>query len=310
MIGERCFTFHSSLLPFHLCPSPALPIFAKKQLSMKIVLTLVACLMICSSTFAQELKVPAPSPSTTIKQDFALSTVELNYSRPAVKGRKIFGDLVPYGKVWRTGANAATTITFGDEVTISGKKVPAGKYGLLTIPGEDEWTVIISKQTNVTSPSAYKESEDVVRFKTKAEQMPVKVESFMILFDNIKPTSMDAVILWDNTAVAFPITTDIDSKVMTQIDQLMKTDKPPYFMAAMYYFENGKDLDKAVQWMDKATQENPKAFWIYHYKANALAKQGKTKEATEAATKSMQLAKEARNDDYVVLNEKLLASLK
>lgn len=278
---------------------------------MKIALTLlIACALFCGTASAQNLKVPAPSPLTTIKQEFALSTVEISYSRPSVKGRKIFGDLVPYGKVWRTGANAATTITFGDEVTIGGKKVPAGKYGLLTIPAQGEWTVIISKQTDVTGASAYKESEDVVRFKAKAEEMPISVESFMIVFDDIKPTSLETVILWDKTAVSFPITTEIDAKVMSQIDQLMKTDKPPYFMAAMYYYENGKDLDKAVSWMQKAEQENPKAFWIYHYKANALAKLGKKKEAAEAANKSMELAKEARNDDYVTLNEKLLATLK
>jgi tetratricopeptide (TPR) repeat protein len=121
---------------------------------------------------------------------------------------------------------------------------------------------------------------------------------------------MDAVIIWDKTVVPFNITTEIDSKITAQIDQLMKTDKPPYFQAAMYYLENGKDLDKAVTWMDKAIEENPKAFWVYHNKANALVKLGKKKEAVEAANKSIELAKEARNDDYVQLNEKLLATLK
>jgi tetratricopeptide (TPR) repeat protein len=278
---------------------------------MKIALTFIACAIYCSAAFSQGgLKVPAPSPSATVKQDFALSSVEVAYSRPSVKGRKIFGDLVPYGKIWRTGANAATTITFGEEVTIGGKKVPAGKYGLLTIPEQGQWTVIISKQTDVTSPSSYKESEDVVRFKASAEELPYSVESFLIVFDKITPTSMDAVILWDRVAVTFPIKAEVDSKVMTQIDQLMKTDKPPYFLAAMYYYQNGKDLNKAVEWMDKAIQENPKAFWIYHNKANVLAQQGKKKEAADAANKSIELAKEARNDDYVELNQKLLATLK
>ena len=278
---------------------------------MKFVAFLLAATILHSAAFSQnELKVPAPSPSATLKQNFGLSFVEVSYSRPGVKGRKIFGDLVPYDKVWRTGANSATTITFGDEVSIGGKKIPAGKYGLLTIPGQQEWTIIISKSTEVNSPSAYKESEDVVRVKAKANEMPFPVESFLITFDNIKPTSMDAILIWDRIAVAFPITTEIDSKVTAQIDQLMKTDKPPYFPAAMYYLENGKDLDKAVTWMDKAIQDNPKAFWIYHNKANALAKLGKKKEATEAAQKSIELAKEARNDDYVQLNEKLLATLK
>ncbi len=278
---------------------------------MKRVLSLLAAAIICSAAFSQnDLKVPAPSPATTIKQDFGLSSVEISYSRPGVKGRKIFGDLVPFDKVWRTGANGATVITFGDEVTIGDKKVPAGKYGLLTIPGQSEWTVILTKSTDVTSPSAYKQADDVVRIKAKPMSLPFPVESLMIVFDDVKPTAMQAVILWENTAVAFPITTAIDGKVSAQIDQLMKTDKPPYFAAAMYYLENGKDLDKAVEWMDKAIQDNPKAFWIYHNKANALAKLGKKKEAADAAQKSISLAKEAKNDDYVALNEKLLVSLK
>ena len=119
-----------------------------------------ACFVIIADA---QIKTPPPSPTQTIKQDFGLSSIELSYSRPGVKGRKIFGDLVPYGKVWRTGANNATTITFGDEVTIDGTKVPAGKYGLLTIPEKKSWTVIISKQTDVTSPAAYKQEQDVVR---------------------------------------------------------------------------------------------------------------------------------------------------
>ena len=161
---------------------------------------LVIMLLNAQQLYAQALRLPAPSPAQTIKQDFALSSVELNYSRPAMKDRKIFGDLVPYGKVWRTGANNATTLTFGDEVIIGDKKIPAGKYGLLTIPGESEWTVIISKQLDVTSPAAYKQDQDVVRVKAKAEQLPFPIESFMINFENIKPSSMDMVLLWDNVA--------------------------------------------------------------------------------------------------------------
>jgi tetratricopeptide (TPR) repeat protein len=288
------------------------PYFCQNFASMKLkfIPVVLICALMGTTVFAQNLKVPAPSPSTTIKQDFALSSVELSYSRPAVKGRTIFGDLVPYGKVWRTGANAATTITFGEEVTVGGKKIPAGKYGLLTIPGESEWTIILSKQTNVTSPSAYKESEDVVRFTAKAEQLPFGVETFTIVFGDIKPTSMTTSLLWDRTVVSFDITADIDSKIMSQIDEQMKADKPPYFAAAYYYLENGKDLNKAVQWFDKAIAENPKAFWIYHQKAIAQSKLGKKKDAVATASKSMELAKEASNPDYVALNEKLIASLK
>lgn len=275
---------------------------------------LLTCLLLTGSIYmtaeAQQLRTPAPSPSATLKQDFALSTVELNYSRPAVRGRAIFGDLVPYGKVWRTGANAATTISFGEDVTVGGKKVPAGKYGLLTIPGQNEWTIIITKQLDVTSPAAYKQDQDVARFTAKPETLPFSVESFMIVFDDIKSNSMNVELLWDKTAVGFPIESDVDSKVMAQIDNAMNKDNRPYFGAAMYYMENGKDMNKALEWLNKAVEQNPNAFWIHHQKANALAKLGKKQDAIAAANKSMELARAAKNDDYVALNEKLIKTLK
>jgi tetratricopeptide (TPR) repeat protein len=261
-------------------------------------------------SFAQaQLKTPPPSVGQTIKQEFALTSIEVDYSRPSMKGRKIMGDLVPYGKVWRTGANGATTISFKDEVIIGDKKVPAGKYGLLTIPGQSEWTVIITKQTDVTSPSAYKADQDVVRVNVPSTEMPFPVETFMILFNNATATSIDLMMIWEQTAVSFPIKMEVDSKVMAQINEQMKSAKPPYFQAAMYYLENGKDLNKAAEWLDKATAETPDAFWVWHQKANALAKLGKKKDAIAAANKSIELATTAKNEDYVQLNKKLLASL-
>lgn len=259
---------------------------------------------------AQNIRTPQPSSTTTVKQEFGLSTIDLSYSRPNMKGRKIFGDLVPYNAVWRTGANGATTLTFGDEVIIGGTKIPAGKYGLLTIPGAGEWTIIITKQTDVTSPAAYKQSEDVVRVKATPQQMPFTIESFTIMFSDVKPASIAVGMMWDKTYVEFPITADIDSKVMAQIDNALNKDNKPYFQAAMYYLDNGKDLNKANEWFDKAIAQNPTAFWIYHQKANCLAKLGKKSEAIAAANKSIELAKEAKNDDYVALNNKLLATLK
>lgn len=259
---------------------------------------------------AQQLRTPAPSPAQTIKQDFGLSDIELSYSRPGVKDRKIFGDLVPYGKVWRTGANNATTITFGDEVMIGGKKVPAGKYGLLTIPGADEWTMIISKQTDVSSPAAYKESEDVVRVKVKPATVGMKAETFTMQFANVQAESIELHMRWDDLMLSLPITANVEEKVMAQINNLMNKDNRPYFGAAMYYIEKGKDMNQALAWLDKAVEQNPNAFWIHHQRANTLAKLGKKAEAKAAANKSMELAKTAKNDDYVRLNEKLLAELK
>ncbi len=259
---------------------------------------------------AQQLKTPQPSTTQTVKQDFGLGSIELSYSRPNMKGRKIFCDLVPFDKVWRTGANGAATLTFTDEVTIGGTKIPAGKYGLLTIPSATEWTVIISKQTDVTSPSAYKKEMDVVRVMAKPMTLPWSFETFGISIENIKDNSCELMMAWDKTLISFPITTDVDGKVMKQIETMMKNDSRPYFSAAAYYAENGKDLGQAVVWYDKAIEQNPKAFWIYYQKAKALAKQGKKSEAMAVSMKSMELAKEAKNDDYVALNEKLQKDIK
>ncbi len=275
----------------------------------KIILSAAAVFMLLAAD-AQQLRTPAPSPTQTIKQDFGLGNIELSYSRPGVKDRKVYGDLVPFGNVWRTGANQATTLTFSDEVSIGGKKIPAGKYGLLSIPGKDKWTLIISKQTNVTSPTAYKQEEDVVRVEASAMKMNEKMETFTLQFANIKSNSCELHIMWENTAVALPISTDVDAKVMGQIDQMMNKDNRPYFAAAMYYLDNGKDLNQALTWFDKAVEAQPNAFWVHHQRANCLAKLGKKADAKAAAEKSKALATEAKNDDYVKLNEKLIADLK
>ncbi|MFI5133378.1 MAG: DUF2911 domain-containing protein [Chitinophagales bacterium] len=273
----------------------------------KIILAAAAALVLVS-TNAQTLKTPAPSPTQTIKQDFGLSSIELSYSRPGMKGRKIFGDLVPFAAVWRTGANSATTLTFSDDVTIGETKIAAGKYGMLTIPDKNNWTIIITKQTDVTSPAAYKQDQDVVRVNVKPMTMKEGVETFTMQFANVKPTTCELHIMWENTAVALPISTDVETAVMKQIDQLMNKDNRPYFNAAMYYMDNGKDLNQALAWFDKAIEQND-AFFIEHQKANCLAKLGRKDEAIATAKKSMAQAKEAKNDDYVRLNEKLLAQL-
>ncbi len=269
----------------------------------------LAIFAVANNASSQALKTPAPSPTETIKQDFGLSSVELTYSRPGIKGRKVFGDLVPYGKVWRTGANSATRIKFNDDVTIGGQALKAGEYAIYTVPNVGEWEIIINKGS-ANWGTDYKQEDDLFRVKVKPMKMDATAETFTMQFANIKPASMELHIMWDKTAVAVPIATDIDSKVMAQINTLMNKDNRPYFNAAMYYLESGKDLNQAVTWFDKAIEQNPKAYWVYHQKANALAKLGKKEEAKLTANKSMELAKEQKNDDYVALNEKLLASLK
>jgi tetratricopeptide (TPR) repeat protein len=274
----------------------------------KIVLSVA---FLCALSYANaQIKMPAPSPAQTVKQEFGLSNVELSYSRPVKKGRKIFGDLVPYNAVWRTGANGATTLTFGDNVIIGGKEIPAGKYGLLSIPGATSWTLIITKQTDVTSPSAYKQDQDVVRVTAKVKPLNTNVENFTIQFDNIQPESCELVISWDKSTVSLPIKTNVDATIMASIEESMKSDKPAYFQSAFYYLESGKDLKQAETWFAKAVEAQPNAFWIRYQQARTLAKLGKKAQAKEAALKSKELANAANNQDYVTLNNKLISSLK
>jgi tetratricopeptide (TPR) repeat protein len=225
-----------------------------------------------------------------------------------MKGRKIFGDLVPWGKVWRTGANSATRIKFTDDVTIGGQQLKAGEYAIYTVPNEKEWEIIINKGSADWGTN-YKQEDDIFRVKATPVKLDQSVESFTMQFANIKSNSADLQLMWDKTMVSVPITTDIDKKIMADIDRIMNTDSRPYFQAAMYYLETGRDLNQAVAWFDKAIEQNANAYWVYHQKANALAKLGKKSEAKTTAQKSMELAKTAKNDDYVKLNEKLIASL-
>jgi hypothetical protein len=275
----------------------------------KILLLSAICFTILLSASAQQLRTPAPSVPQFIRQDFGLSTIELSYSRPGVKGRKVFGDLVPYGKVWRTGANQATTLTFGDTVTIGSATIPPGKYGLLTIPGAEEWTFIITRQTDVTNPAAYRQDQDIVRVKATPHTLRIPVETMTLDFSNVTSNSCDLDLLWDNIFVSVPITTNTDSKVMAMINNSLFKDNRPYYQAAFYYLENGKDLNKALEWFDKAIAQDPTAYFAVYQKARCLAKLGRKQEAITTAQLSMDLAKQQNNNDYVTLNQKLIASL-
>lgn len=260
---------------------------------------------------AQQLSTPQASPTQTIKQNFGLASIELSYSRPGIKGRKVFGDLVPYGQVWRTGANQATTLTFGEEVMIGGTKVPAGKYGLLTIPDAKEWTIIISKQTDVTSPDAYKMDQDVVRVKASPMPMPFPIETFTISFDDVKASSCNLGILWDNVYVALPISADVDTKVMKQIETIMTKDNKPYYAAAQYYFDSGKDMNQALSWINKAVDASPNAMpWVHTLKTKILAKLGKKEDAMAAAKNAIRIANETKFPDFVKQNEDIIKTLK
>lgn len=275
-----------------------------------IVSAIALCLTATMPAIGQGIKMPAPSPTQTVKQDFALSSVEVTYSRPAKRDRVIMGDLVPYGKVWRTGANNPTKIKFGEDVKLNGQPVPAGEYALYTVPGKDKWEVVLNKGLKNWGTDGYKPEEDVVRFEADASELPVTVESFMIMFDDVKAQSMTMLLAWDKTIVPISITADIDGKVMASIDEAMKGEKKPYFQAASYYYETGRDLKKALEWADKAIEQAPTAFYMVHLKAKIQAKSGDKAGAKATALQSIELSKKANNADYVALNEKLIANLK
>jgi hypothetical protein len=277
---------------------------------MKSFLLPVLAIFCFAASSSAQVRMPAPSPTQTIKQDFGLGTIELTYSRPAAKGRKIFGDLVPYDKLWRTGANAATRISFTDNVEIGGKRLDTGSYVIYTIPGTEYWEIIINRGIKNWGIDGYKESEDVCRFKVNPIKMDMKLESLTMVFAEVKPESCELQIMWAKTAVVIPISTNIREKIKTQINAGMETDKKPYWAAAQFYNEYDKNLTKALENVSKAIEDNPKAYWMMIYKARIQKEMGDNDGAKLSAQRSLELAKEAKNDDYVKMNEELLKKLK
>ncbi len=263
------------------------------------------------SATAQQLKVPAASPTQTIEQNFALSTIKIEYSRPSVRGRVIYGDLVPFGKTWRTGANSSTKITFGEDVMIEGKAVSAGTYALYTIPNTDNWEIMLYNDLMLGGNVAeYKAENEFLRFNSKPSAIANKVETFTINVADITTNSANIELLWEQTRIAFKVTTDSDSTIMKNIESSLSKDTRPYHQAANYYYANNKDLKKALEWETKAIELNPKAFYMVHLKAKIQLKLKDYKGAIATAEQSIKLAKEAKNDDYVLMNEKLITEAK
>ncbi len=269
----------------------------------------IVCLFMSIGMNAQ-VKMPAPSPTQTIKQDFAMGNIELTYSRPSAKGRKVFGDLVPYNKLWRTGANGATIIKFSDPVEIKGKRVDTGSYALYTIPGAESWEIILNKGLKNWGVDGYKESEDVIRIMVEPMKMKNNIETFTMQFADIKGESCELHIMWAKTAVVIPITASIREKVKAQIEAAMQTEKKPYWQAAQFYNEYEKNSTKALEYASKAVEANPKAFWMWLYKARIQKDLGDKAGALVSAQKSLELATAEKNDDYIKMNEELIKKLK
>ena len=250
-------------------------------------LLLGICFISAAAFTNAQFKMPAPSPGQTIKQDFALGTIELVYSRPSIKGRKIFGDLVPYNKVWRTGANGSTKIKFTDIVEMNGKRIDTGTYALYTIPGEDMWEVILNKGIGNWGSNGYKESDDIIRFKVPVMKIKPELETFTMQFANVKPESCELHIMWDKTAVSIPIKALIKDRMRTDLEKAMKGDKKPYFNAAQFYYEFDNNNAKALESIKGAVAANPKAYWMWLYKARIEQAMGDKAAAMASSQKSL-----------------------
>ncbi len=280
---------------------------------MKKFLLSIACIAAISRIGAQ-VNMPAPSPTQSIHQDFGMGKLELTYSRPSLKDRTYFGDkseLAPIGEIWRTGANAATRLKITDNIVLGDKKIDSGTYVLYTIPGKKDWTIILNKGIENWGTDGYKQEEDVVRFTVSSFTLNVPpVENFTMQFSNIKPESCELHLIWGKTVVVVPIATNIRSRLKDQIETALKGDKPPYFQAANFYFEWEKNNDKALEYVNKAIDARPDAFWMYLLKAKILKEKGNKADAKAAALKCKELATTAKNDDYVRMADELMAKMK
>ncbi|MGI4833544.1 MAG: DUF2911 domain-containing protein [Janthinobacterium lividum] len=277
-----------------------------------------ATLLAAPAAHAQ-ITTPQPSPKATVMQRVGLTDVTITYSRPSAKGRAIFGadnSVVPTAKRWRTGANATTSIKFSDEVTIEGVKVPAGEYGLYTVPRAAEWTVVLNKSLKQGADvDGFKDDQDVARFTVKPYKLATKIETFTISFADLTPATATVDLLWENTGVMFKITSDVDGKVLAQIDEKVVKNANPnqqdLSTAAVYYYDNNKDLKQALTWMQKANATQPK-FWNVNTEAKIRLKMKDYKGAIAAAEKSKKLALESTppNGEYVKMDEELIAEAK
>jgi hypothetical protein len=274
--------------------------------------TIIALFLVLNICAYAQIETPAPSPGATLTTKIGITDVKITYSRPRIKGRKIFGQgasgefVTPYGSMWRTGANAGTVITFGDDVEVEGKKVPRGQYLLLTIPGANEWTVILYKDVALGgNTDAYKQENDAARFTIKPEKLAEKVEMFTINVTDLSDDNTTAKIqlAWENTSVKFGVKVPLDSKIMNAIAASNAA-------AARYYMDTKRDLKQALAWIDSSIATDPNAYWNIYLKAQIQKALGDKAGAAKTSQQSLELAKKDNNNFYVQQNEALLASLK
>ncbi len=273
-------------------------------------------LFVCYVAGQAQVQTPSASPAGSVTAVVGLTDVKITYSRPRIKGRKIFGEgagfVTPYGSIWRTGANNGTKISFSDEVTVEGTKVPAGEYLIFTWPGASEWTVSLYKDVTLGGDTEhYDKTKEAANFKVKSEKFAEKVETLTFNIGDISDDSKTAKVqlTWENTSVKFTIGVDFDAKVMKSIDASTKVSAGSYQQSAVYYLENGKDLKQASEWINKAAEMNP-AYYVLYQKARIQKALGDKAGALATSQKSLEESIKAKNRDYQNMNEELQKSLK
>ena len=281
------------------------------------VAVVAAATLLAAPAAHAQITTPQASPKSTVAQRVGLTDITIVYSRPGAKGRAVFGTLVPYTERWRTGANATTSIKFSDDVTIEGKKVPAGEYGLYTIPNQTEWTVVLNKSLKQGADVAgFKDDQDVARFTVKPYALGSAVETFTITFADLTPATANVALEWEKTGIKFKVMADVESKVLAQIDEKVIKNASPapadLAAAAVYYAENNKDQKQALAWMQKANAAEPTKFWNLYTEAKMRLKMkdyAGARKAAEASRKAA-LAATPPNNEYVKMDDELLAEAK
>ncbi|WP_127140715.1 DUF2911 domain-containing protein [Flagellimonas marinaquae] len=271
--------------------------------------TLLLCMMSIGFFMKAQIQTPAPSPFSTLEQKVGLTDVTVKYSRPAMKGRKVFGDLVPFDAIWRTGANQNTTISFSDDVTVEGKELKAGTYAIFTRPSEAVWEVFFYTATdNWGTPQEWDASKVAATVKVETMDIPMPIESFTITIDDLYNNGATLGIMWENTYVGVDFIVPTVSKAMKSIEETMANKEDltanDYFAAGSYYFAEGMNMQQAKEWVDKAVEMGDgSAYWMMRTQSLIYAKMGDKEAAIEAAKRSLAAAQAAGNQDYVKMNK-------
>jgi len=240
---------------------------------------------------AQDFHMPKASPTVSVNQGFSTSFIKLDYSRPSVKGREIFGHLVPYGQVWRTGANNATKVTFGEDVILDGHAVKAGEYALYTIPQKDSWTIILNTGVSNWGTQGFDKKDDVLQFDVPIQKAEPMQQTFSMSIEDMTDNSCNIVLSWADVKVAIPVKVDNNERILSYLDNALKGDKPPYYQAASYYYSSNQKMDEAAKYCDLAVKENPKAYYMNWLQARIYDKLGKHEQAVAAAKQAAEKAK-------------------